>query len=170
MIPFIGTQSSDAIKSIGKFIKTKELKKNAKLILKIAHDSVYLCQLVGKSIIYLIENEKKKKQIFNVDEINIKSKLDSNFKKIKNCFEEIYEKLNEKLYGETFDNPAKKLGNLDANLLIEKYLQNHFKSSSILEKEFSDYLIESVENTPIVEDKTKAKDKIIKRNCACSIF
>ena len=64
MIPFIGTQSSDAIKSIGKFIKTKELKKNAKLILKIAHDSVYLCQLVGKSIIYLIENDKKKKQIF----------------------------------------------------------------------------------------------------------
>ena len=78
--------------------------------------------------------------------------------------------MNEKLYGETFDNPAKKLGNLDANLLIEKYLQNQFKSSCNLGKEFSDYLIESLENTPIMEDKTKSRDKIIKNNCACLIL
>ena len=137
-----------------------------------------MSKLIGKTIIEIFKNQKKSKQIFEINEKNIKPKVDSIINNIIFSLKEIGEEIKKKLFGQLYDNPAKKLGNIDAGKIIEKYLKGEFsfplnkddfsKCIVNLEEETLDLLtIESIDKS---NDISKNKKKITNNNCTCLIF
>ena len=164
LIPYVGSTISETIDSLGLFLKTMEMKENARTMIRLVEDPLGLSQLVGKTLAKIIEKENKKIQIFEVTEKNIKPKVRNWIKKIINFCEKIYQDIEKKLYGEVYDTPAKKLGNLDANEVIGKYIKKEFEEYCIYEDEFSKFVVELEENK-INEEELNEKDiEVINKN------
>ena len=142
LIPFVSNGISTEIKSIGDFFEKINIKENySKKILKISNNTEAFTQLVGKTIIKILENKNKRKEIFSVNEKITQANIDNIFIKIANVFKEILKDIDKKLYGQTYNNPARRLGNFHANLIIKKYMRDEFVNNCIYEDEFSNFII-----------------------------
>ena len=143
LFPFVGKVVAGGIKSVWEFVQETGIKKRAKKILKISYDSVALGQMIGSTILKIIGNENKRKQIFEINEEKIKPRMEGFFQKMVNLIFKLKEDLKKVLYGELYDNPGKRLGFLDANDIIEKYIASGFNEP--YEFEFSKFLIDLYE-------------------------
>jgi len=60
-IPFVGPALSKGVSAMGSFLKGKELKENAIMLLKLAANDVEWDALLGKILVEMIKDDKKRK-------------------------------------------------------------------------------------------------------------
>ena len=133
---------SGSIKSIVEFLKEKDLIEYTRKTQKILSDVDTLCRIAGKTAIKIVENENKRRLIYETEENNIRPRLEEFYRKLNIAFNDFLSKdIQKKVYVEVYENAGKKLGNLDANMVIEKYCQEEITTPYSYEDEYSAYVI-----------------------------
>ncbi len=117
LIPLIGNTLTQCAYSIWDYINEKNVKRRAKEILKIAIDNIDLSQKIGGLLEKLLENELFRDKIINLNIQNSSKIINGYIEELKKFVKDVSEIIN-KIFGEIYDTPAKKLGYIHANLVI----------------------------------------------------
>ena len=121
--PFAGDSLSNIINSAGEFLKSREMIINARQMKKLVGDAVELNQLVGATAEKIILNKKKQNMISEMTEEQLQNAPRNFVEKMTQFIGKLQENIDQFLYTKEFDTAAAKLGNNDANDLIEYWIK-----------------------------------------------
>lgn len=151
--PFFGDTLSSVVRSVGEFLKTKEMKESARKTMRLANGPVELSDQVCKAALEIIRNPVKRAEILALVEKKILDVEGNIIQKLKKIASNISEKIDVTLYSALNKIPAEKLGTSNANGVIEKLLKNEEKD------ELSSRIIKYMDlNAKPVELETKHAD------------
>jgi SMC interacting uncharacterized protein involved in chromosome segregation len=100
--PFIGSGLSDGIKTVGDFLKSQEMIKNARKMKVLAHDSVTVSQLIGKTGYDILTDVKAQKKIINTTDEDLNEISGNLFQKVVQFCEKLNDKIDLYLYTELY--------------------------------------------------------------------
>jgi len=123
-VPFIGNALSSGIASITDFLNLKEMKINARKMKGLAADSTALSQLVGKSALDIVTDSSKQQKILDVVDESLEEPSGDLFQKVAEICEIIDQGLDIYIYSQLYQSPQSRLGHMDANKLIQLWIQN----------------------------------------------
>ena len=126
--PFFGDKFISMVSTVGEFLKSREMKQNARKMLRLANGPVELSKHVCKAGLEIIRNQVKRAEILALEEKKILQVEGNIIQKLKKIVSNISEKVNVYLYSALNKTLTEKLGTNDANDVIEKLLKIEEKS------------------------------------------
>jgi len=174
--PFIGSGLSTAVKSVGDFLQTKEMKTNARKMKRLASDATKLSQVVGKAAYEILLDKEKQQSILKTTDSDLAVVSDNLFKKIFQFCENLEDKLDSYLYTELYQSIAERVGHNDANDLIGKWINGEITPYNV-ENQFVNQTLKkgseskTTESSPATLSPTKKAPATVNNpSCACNIF
>jgi len=170
-LPFFGDAASSGISSIGEFLKSKEMKKNARVIKGLASDPSELSQTVGKAGYDIVLDPQQFKKILQITDRDLQEASTNLFSKIKQFVDKLQEDLDVYLYSNLYKTAAARLGHMDANTLIEEWLKGTVPPYSISEK-----FVQIIVHPEEIQSPETGVGKVVKevpstsRGACCNIF
>ena len=143
-LPLIGDTLSSTITSANDFLASKEMKTNARKLKNLAGDNIQLSQLVGNSALQITSNKDKQEQIITVTDEVIEKESATLYEKLMAFCKKVSIEIDGKLYTQMYPTAVSKLGNKDANLLIDKLIRGEFNVNTNLEniaQQFTDQIV-----------------------------
>lgn len=131
--PFIGNVLSDGIKSIGDFVQSREMKINARKMKALAADASELSQLIGKTGYEIVLNKEKQKQIYTITAKDMDQVTGNILEKVIKFCENLEDEFDSFMYTKLYTTPAARLGHMDANSLIEEWINEKINRYNIVE-------------------------------------
>jgi len=169
--PFIGDALSQGISTIGEFMKSKEIKTNARIMKTMAADATELSQLIGKSGFQILMDKKKQQKILNTTEKDLKDISGNLFQKVLKFCSALDEKVDGILYTKMYKTIAERVGHNDANSLVEKYIKGDITPFGAQEQFVEETLKEqdptqSLQGTAV----SPTKQAEAPRSACCNLF
>ena len=172
-VPYAGDTLSGAINSIGEFLKSKEMIQNARTMKKLASDGTNLNQLVSETAMKIVLDKTKQNHILSISDEEINKISGNTLEKIKKFISNFNEKIDEYLYTKKFNSPAAKLGNIDANELIEYWVKGKVKSTdkALIQARFVEIGTKGTKETNEIASPSKSEKEVDRAKTACcSLF
>jgi len=168
--PFCGSALSQGVQSVSDFLQTKEMKSNARILKGLAPDAVSLSQLIGKSGYGIIMDKKKQEQIINTTEKDLNKAGPGAFQKVFEFCRQVSDKIDVFLYTQLYKTAPERIGNNDANDLIEIWTKGKIMPYGI-EDQFIDRIIQNLDAPEgrKEESPTKAPQQESRSAC-CNMF
>jgi len=143
LIPGIGAFCGSTVKMINQIINETKFKQEAKKILNLAKDAVDFSQITGQLLEKIFENEKLKVFIIDSKEEKIKIKFDTLFNKIEAYVNKKINDLKKYMYGDIYDNYAKQLGFIHADLIIKEIIKGKINKNCFTKKSL-DFILKNI--------------------------
>ena len=144
----------------------------------LSSEPTHLSSLIGKTCYQIVLHDKKRSAILSTTDEELDQLPGSFFEKIRQFCDKIEKRIDVWLNKKRYNTPSARLGHLDANKLIEYYLQdkiNPYQNEGEIVQEFVDKILnpqfEEV-TTPMTADSLKKEVKVKasgKINC-CNRF
>jgi hypothetical protein len=170
-IPYVGDTLSSGISSLDQFMDSKEMKTNARKMEGLFVDSTHLSQLIGTTAFEIVLDSHKRRNILSITNKELDRISGNLFQQICKICDRLSERIDVLLYSSLYETPSARLGHMDANELIEKWL-NREVSPYRTQEEFVEIIILKQNNSGGLGASTarSPQSKSNKKNTCCNIF